>query len=338
MVARILGSVARQESEHKGERHRAANKDRREAGRWDSSGHRPFGYTRDGQPLEPEASLLRKAVADVLSGSSLRGVANRWNEAGITTTTGKPWTNLVLRRVLQNPLYAAQVTHRGKIIGPGQWEALIDVDTHRGLVAYLADPNRRSSLTFERKHMGSGVYLCGVCGKGLAAMYPHGKVLTYACRPTPHVARNGDALDEYVSGIVVNYLSRQGVGSQLEEAKNQIDLAELRMRRTALQARLDEVAAMFASGEVNAGQMKRASADLLEQIADIDSALADAAATSPLAALASSDEDTTLADRWCAASAQTKSRIISELMVVTVNKGRPGMRKFDPTLIDIEWL
>jgi DNA invertase Pin-like site-specific DNA recombinase len=34
MVARILGSVARQESEHKGKRHRRADQQKREAGAW----------------------------------------------------------------------------------------------------------------------------------------------------------------------------------------------------------------------------------------------------------------------------------------------------------------
>jgi hypothetical protein len=69
----------------------------------------------------------------------------------------------------------------------------------------------------------------------------------------------------------------------------------------------------------------------------IDSSLADAAAVSPLAALATADEDTTLADRWKAASMDIKGRIVDELMVVTVHKGRPGMRTFDPDLIEIEW-
>ena len=64
MLARILGSVARQESEHKGERQRRANIQRAEAGSWWSS-QRCFGYTQDAEPLEPEASMIRQAAADV---------------------------------------------------------------------------------------------------------------------------------------------------------------------------------------------------------------------------------------------------------------------------------
>src|SRR6478609_4559422 len=59
MLARILGSVSRQESEHHAERRKAANLQRAAAGEWCATGNRPYGYTKTGEPLEPEASLLR---------------------------------------------------------------------------------------------------------------------------------------------------------------------------------------------------------------------------------------------------------------------------------------
>ena len=135
MLARILGSVARQESEHKGERQKRANEQRREAGKWVRTGLRKFGYDHDGQPIEPEASALRQAAADVLAGKSLRGIAIDWTGRGLTTTRGNPFTSMQLRRTLINPLYAAMVTYQEKVVGPGDWEPIIDEDTHRGLVA-----------------------------------------------------------------------------------------------------------------------------------------------------------------------------------------------------------
>ncbi len=95
MVARILGSVARQESEHKGERQRRANIQRAERGECQTV-NRPFGYTvtlaiprvrpQTSEPLEPEATAFRTAVADVLAGKSIRKVAAEWNAAGLQTT------------------------------------------------------------------------------------------------------------------------------------------------------------------------------------------------------------------------------------------------------------
>ena len=81
MIARILGSVARQESEHKGERHRRANQQKREAGAWRATGRRKFGYTQTGDSLDREADAIREAAAAVLGGRSLRSIANEWNAA-----------------------------------------------------------------------------------------------------------------------------------------------------------------------------------------------------------------------------------------------------------------
>jgi site-specific DNA recombinase len=108
MIARILGSVARQESEHHAERRREANRQRALAGEWRREGSRPFGYTKDGVPLEPEASMLRKAARDILGSKSLHAVAREWNESGTTTVRGVKWSNLHVRRVLTNPRIAAR--------------------------------------------------------------------------------------------------------------------------------------------------------------------------------------------------------------------------------------
>jgi site-specific DNA recombinase len=205
MMARILGSVARAEVEHKGERQRRANVQKAVAGKWQTA-NRAFGYTATGEPLEPEATAIRTAVADVLAGKSIRGVAKEWNGKGLKTTLagttqrqhGKvhvvtgTWNGPRVRRVLLNPRYAGLKVHRGKEIGKGDWTPLIDEDTHRGLVAYLSDPARIKCTSFERKYMGSGVYECGRCGGKMKAAQPGGrKTRAYVCRDHAHMLRSG---------------------------------------------------------------------------------------------------------------------------------------------------
>ena len=144
----------RQESEHKGERQRRANVQKAAAGKWQTA-NRAFGYTMTGEPLEPEATAFRTAVADVLAGKSIRGVAAEWNAAGSarprwrapprsatarSTSSPETWNSPRVRRLLVNPRYAGLKVHRGKVIGKGDWTPLIDEDTHRGLVAYLTRP------------------------------------------------------------------------------------------------------------------------------------------------------------------------------------------------------
>jgi site-specific DNA recombinase len=169
MLARILGSVARQESELKGERRRRANEQRAVNGRWRADMPRQFGYTQRGERLEPEATAIRQAINDVLAGRSLRSIAADLNDRGIFTVRGKPWTNLALRRVLLRPVHAGLVVYQGKTLGRGEWQAIIDEDTHRGLVAFLSDPARR---TAPPSSVGTSVAACTTAACATACCTP----------------------------------------------------------------------------------------------------------------------------------------------------------------------
>ena len=337
MVARILASVSRQESEHKGERRRRANKQRAINGRWRADQPRIFGYTQRGELLEPEATAVRQAINDVLAGRSLRSIAVDWNERGIATTRGKRWSNLTLRRALLRPVYAGLVVYQGNVVGGGEWQALIDEDTHRGLVAYLSDPARRTATAFQRKHMGSGVYRCGVCDGLLYASFRgrRDRGMVYVCKPHIHVGRVGAPLDELVSTVVLERLRRTDIGSQLAP-REEFDVAAMHAQRGALQARADELARLFAKGSIGGSQLESGTADLRHQMTGIDQILAAAAATGPAVALLDGDPDE-LETRWDAASPDIKGKIVDQLMTVTVLPAPRGPKGFNPDYIRIDW-
>lgn len=371
MVARILGSVSRQESEHKGERQRLANEQRRTSGVWSKEGirpgQRPFGYTKEGKPLEPEASLLKKAATDVLGKASLRSIAIAWNKMGVTTTRGGAWTNLQLRRLLSNPLYAGLVTHGGEVVGraapveDGGWEPLLEEGIHLGLVAFLKDPVRKRDSTFEVKHQGSGVYRCGVCGGRMYAGYPHrgaGKPnkMTYRCRPgmdgsseqrrAAHVARIGEPLDLFVSDLVIDRLITKLEGdagrlaSDTEREDDGVDVVMVTAQLTALRERLDGMAVQCALGEIDNQQLASATAALKPKMAEYQAVL-DA---SKVAEVETEPEDEIIKDgpekvaaNWAKASPAMRGKVIDRMMTVTVNKVPRGTRVFDDKYIDVQW-
>jgi hypothetical protein len=80
----------------------AANLQRALSGAWRREGSRPFGFNNDGTHREPEATMVRTTVKDILGGKSLHAVAREWNATGVSTVRGVPWTNLHVRRVLTN--------------------------------------------------------------------------------------------------------------------------------------------------------------------------------------------------------------------------------------------
>lgn len=328
MLARILGSVARQESEHKGERQKRANIQRAESGDW-STANRPFGYEMDGTPLEPEASAYRAAVTDILAGKSIRKVSMEWNAAGLRTTlagktrtkNGEPkvnsglWNSPSVRRLLVNPRYAGLRAHRGKVVGKGDWTPLIDEDTHRGLVAYLSDPARVKCTSFERKYIGAGVYVCGKCGGLMKSAMPGGrKSYAYVCRDNSDVLRAGQPLDDFVNEIVVRRLSQPDAGLLLDDTR--IDVPALQTDRAALQARLDELADAFAEGAIDGSQLRSGTSKLRVKLSGVDSQLADAARSDPVAGLIA--ERGKVQQKWDACSPALRGQIVDALMTVTV--------------------
>lgn len=345
MVARILGSVSRQESEHHAERRREANKERALDGQWRAEGSRPFGFNNDGSHRQPEAEMIRLATTEILGGKSLHAVAREWTASGIKTVRGADWSNLHLRRVLMNPRVAALRVYRGEIVGPGKWEPIVDESIWRGLVAFLGDSGRKNAVSFERRYLLSGVVRCGVCQSPLYSTHPHGRDRSrvYVCKKGSHVGRNAADLDEFIEGVVLTYLAtQQGVAAGVRDSENKMDLDALRTDRAGLQARLDDLAAMFASGHIDGSQLKRGSVSLREKIGEIDSALAEAARTSPLAALVGDDvealtDEQVLVDRWKSSSPDIRGKVIAELMDIQVHKATPGARVFDPDLVEITW-
>jgi site-specific DNA recombinase len=115
-----------------------------------------------------------------------------------------------------------------------------------------------------------------------------------------------------------------------------VDVGALHTRRAALQARLDDLAAMFAEGAIDASQLRRGTSELRVQIAGVDSVLAEATRTSPVAKLLTEGPDN-VEKHWAWSSPDLKGKIIDELMTVTVMPAPRGVKVFNPELIRIDW-
>jgi DNA invertase Pin-like site-specific DNA recombinase len=336
MLARIVGSVSEMESEHKAERQRRANMQRAEAGSWWSS-QRCFGYTQRGRVEPREAALIRRAAADVLDGKSLRAISREWNAAGIASTRGAEWNTSRLKRLLVNPRYAALRTYRGKVTGPGTWKAVLDADTHAGLLAVLRDASRGGAVSYERKYIGSHRYLCGICGAVLhrtRATHADGRSFSrYACTAAAHLARSQPELDAYVEAVVLGYLRDQKrLHKILADKRDEVDVDELRTRRAALAAQKDELATLFTDGVLDGPAVRRESGKLAAKIAGIDTALAEAARRNPVSDLLR-DGPQMIEKYWAALSPDLKGKIIDEMFTVVVNPSPRG-RYFKPECIE----
>jgi hypothetical protein len=143
MVAGILGSVARGESERMGKRVSRAKQQRAAQGRPAGGGLRPFGYEADRITLHPiEAPALAEAAARVAAGGTYNEEAQRLNDAGLRTSGGRHWTIGSLRRAATSPRVAGLRAYKGEIVGPAVWPAIVDPDTWEQLRTEAASRRR----------------------------------------------------------------------------------------------------------------------------------------------------------------------------------------------------
>jgi len=358
MVARQLGAVARYESEQTAGRVRAGKADAASRGAW-QGGQRVFGYESvpahervpGGSALRvvpEEADAVREAASRVLAGESLRSVARSLTKAGSTTAQGRPWTGSSLRKVLLRPTTAGMRAVGGEAAAKGQWEPLLDEEVWRGLRALMSDPARRTTDRYARAYLGSGLYLCGVCGGPLtgnttAGGGPGGRRPAYRCRAADrdgasHVVRGVEQLDLFVVRVLLERLNRPDATSALAGAPP--DLAPLHEEAGALRARLDEAARGWAAGALTQAQLLAATRELRDRLERVEQRIGEASQTSVLVGLSRGPD---LAALWESLPLDRRRAVLDALVVVTVlpraHSGRlPGGGYFDPEAVAFSWL
>lgn len=355
-VARTLCAWARFESEHKGERIRAARRQAAEQGRW-AGGCRPFGFESDGTTLRPgEAAAIAGASEAIVAGASLRAVVRGLNETGHRTAWDREWTTVGARDMLRRPRNAG-LTSYGSETFPAAWPAIVPEATWRAVVSILSDPGRRTNNTGSNKvkWLGSGLYVCGVCGQpALRVSQTGGKYQpAYRCkardttRQSGHVTRAAPTLDDYVERIIVARLQRPDATSLFTAPTDTgLDTTALHTEAAAIGQRLTDLSTAFAEGAITLAQLRTGTGTLRARLTEIDDTLAAAAKVNPLIGLAGQPN---IAEIWYGATPDRsdgldlgrRRAVLSKLLTVTVlptSRGRrPDGSYFDPTGIHIHW-
>lgn len=164
MFLRIKVAVSAQESDLKGQRVRAAHRQRLEEGK-PISGRTPFGWKKGGLALEPvEAQAIAEGIAHLLAGGSISSLQKTWNVNGILGPTGKPWTAASVKKTLRRWRNAGVVEHLGEPLDvPSQITPIVsraELEEVRLKLELQPSPQGRPVA----KSWLSGVMKCGVCG------------------------------------------------------------------------------------------------------------------------------------------------------------------------------
>lgn len=339
-LGRTMAAWDAAEAERTGERVARAGRQRAESGEfW--GGHRPFGYEQSGLGLRSgEAAELAAAYQQVLAGVPLSAITRDMNARGLTTAGGGPWVYSSLRRTLLNPRNAGLVKHRGEVLGPAKWPAVVSEDTWRATVTLLSDPARRTTTGNRASYLLSGLAVCGGCGGSITSggvkRSSGGAVgwrRIYVCRAHKCVGRRQDWVDEFVSEVIVERLSRPDAADLLVD-QDAPDFAVVRAEISALRVRLDGLADAYAVGEIDRDQMRTGTVRLRARLDGLEATQAHVSRAPVLAELVGVPD---VRAAWDALNLDRQRAVVEILMTVTLHPGGGGRRTFDPNKVEITW-
>ena len=329
--SKIAADVAEYESDIRSERVKAKMAELRANGRT-QGGRRPFGLTDGRKDLVPEeAALIREAAEVILSGGKLYRIVQDWNTRGFTTVAGKSWTATRIKEIL-----AAQWTRGLTPDGTrAQWPAILDQVTAQRLEAVLLDPSRKQRRPDVKRHLLTGLLVCGRCGgdQRMQSWNTNGH-RGYGCSGAGCWTRiKAEPVEEDVVGRLIPRIPSEMVAEGLHEA-SQVTVDDASV--LALDAHAAELADMLGKGEIDRAGYKRAKDRLDERRAALtvtyrrDLALERRQA----ARLAAFD----MAERWEQLDIDQRRQVlgafIETIVVGPALKGRP---RYDTDRIKIYW-
>jgi DNA invertase Pin-like site-specific DNA recombinase len=341
MVARILGDVARHESEHKSERIRRKHLELAEAGKVVGGGTRPFGFEADRLTVrESEAELIREAARRVLAGDSLRGICADWNRRAVVTSTGGPWRQQVLRRLLMSGRIAGWREHRGVLVAPAVWPAIVDRATVDRLRARLGDPSRRTAGPEARRYLLSGGLLrCGPCGRPLRARPRVDHMRRYVCPSGPGyggcggIAIVAEPLEDLVVERVLDVLDSPVVEAQAQRLVE--GTADVVVETLGADVRaLEELALDYYRDRlISRDEYLVARASLEGRIESARRQLAESTGGRVLESVRG-----VARTRWPEVGFDQRRAILAAMIEsITIGAGRRGFNRFDPGRLAIAW-
>jgi site-specific DNA recombinase len=147
---------------------------------------------------------VRSIFVDFVQTGSTTDLAQDLNAHGHTTKSwttkrgivraGTPWNKAHVYRVLNNPLYVGEVSHRGKRY-PGEHQAIIDRELWDQAHAILAENHRaRGAKTrMKTEALLRGIIRCAHCGCAMGPTFTKRRGKVYRYYLCVHASKNGHA-------------------------------------------------------------------------------------------------------------------------------------------------
>lgn len=308
--------------------------------------------------IDPVTSpFVVEAYSRARRGHSLYSIAASFNERGIGPRRPKRadsrsldgWTGAAVKSMLMTASYAGLRQHRGEIIGPAAWPALVEPDLWNETKAMLTAPHRRREAPWKPTHLLTGIVECGMPGcPGRMRVTRNsakradglGHYNVYQCGVRPHVSISMRYLDAIVTEHIVERMSRQDFIESLRGVDDAatIERREIVARIEDLEKYLDRVRDR-AIAELNDELLFDTERRVAPQIRELRQQLERITRASPGTLALARQEDVRSA--WDGLAIEERREVIRSLVNVTVLPAtRLGVRGAEPALerTQISWV
>lgn len=341
-MARMFAAFAAKESGRKSARLKRKARERAENGLPGGGRNRPFGYEADKITVNhAEAEIIRQMAARMLAGESARSIAS-WAEAqGVQTTSGGQWRSPTIRAVLLSPRIAGLRSHNGEVVGPAVWDPIISPETRQQLLNHFA-AMKRSGRRAPRRYLLSGLLRCGKCGNRLFSS-ARGTERRYVCMSGPDhrgcggITVTAPPVERWIAEAVLYRLDTPQMQDALtgKRAADQRQ-GELLTQLDRDQAKMKELAGMWADGELSRIEWKAARDPIEQRLTATDRQLSQITGSTALEGIVG--QGTQLRQLWPSMNLERQAAIIAAVMdYATTNAAIKKGGPFDPNRIAPVW-
>lgn len=346
MTARVVGAVARHESEHKAARLQRKHLELARAGKSSGGGRRPFGYRRvldDSGHIshlevdENEAELIREAMRRVLAGDGVRTICRDWRLRGVATVTGAVWSPTTVRRMLSSGRIAGMRMHHGAMVAEAEWPAIVTVDEVLQVRAAL-DARSTTPGSRARSYLLSGLLICGACSMKLGVRPSAQKKRRYACIADRggcnNVGITADGLEAFIVEAALTVLDTPALAESVR--RKSVEATEVGGDIASIDGRLDELAALWAEGALTMREWTAAREALQRRRDAAEDRLRHVALRGTTAELVGAGG--ALCDAWADLSFdQRRGVLVAVIDSIVIAPRTRSMNRFDPERVDVRW-
>lgn len=356
LLADILASIARNETELKSDRQIRAYRQAAEQGKPHFVA-RPYGYTRQGELVEAEAAILNQIAQHFITGWSTTEITTWLNEHSIPAASGGSWSRRVVKDHLLSKRNAGIRVYKGEEY-PGQWTPIYSPDLHARITAEWTRRHggQGKPRADNRKYLLTGLLYCGLCGHKMAGGANHDRAglpsrYKYRCIPGDrkhgcgNLMRVAVTLDHLVSEAVLYRLDSPEMRALLiaQESRTE-DIAPLLDHQQALRSRLEDLLVDYTDSTLTKSEYVKARGRVQTKLVNVEAELATLYSSEQTAAMLSPAQS--LRSAWQENSVGWQRKLL-ELVIERITVERSHKRtpyvigdqtyKFDPEAIDIKW-